>query len=265
MNRTLRYGVLALTFIVPWANLSARDMTLIAGTLVQCTVNEPNFSSRTAKINEPLVCYARPSREFGCSAFPRGTEFAGRLVDFRKPGRFYGKGWMQLEFDRLVIPEGETSVTAKVVSVHGLKVNSDGKLLGRGHPRRDAIEWSIPILWPVKLLTLPLRGPVPALKGERLITLRLLDDVQIPCGESLRAGWHYFGPSSWNHAGSSSSRDGFATDASLLRGEREALPTAQQQAESEGGSVLVIGSGHHKLFIPSSSAPKVALTPAPRE
>jgi hypothetical protein len=171
---------------------------------------------------------------------------------------------MQLEFDRIVIPDGETSVTAKVVSVHGLKVDSDGRLLGRGHPWRDAIEWSIPVLWPVKLVTLPLRGPVPALKGEHLITVRLLDDLQVPCGESLRAGWHHFGASSWSRSGSSASRAGSSIDASLSMGAGNALSPAEGQPDFKGGDVLVIGSGHHKLFIPSPSTPRV-VNAVPRE
>src|SRR5262249_1215313 len=61
-----------------------------------------------------------------------------------------------------------------------LKVDREGRIRGHGHPKRDAIEWAIPILWPVKVLTLPARGPLPALKGESRITLRLLDDVEVP-------------------------------------------------------------------------------------
>jgi len=51
---------------------------------------------------------------------------------------------------------------------------------GRGHPKRDAVGWAIPVLWPVKILTLPARGPRPTLKGEVRITLRLLEDVEVP-------------------------------------------------------------------------------------
>ena len=45
--------------------LSAQGMCLRAGAILQCTLHEPNFSSRTAKIGDPLICYARPLREFG--------------------------------------------------------------------------------------------------------------------------------------------------------------------------------------------------------
>jgi hypothetical protein len=44
------------------------------------------------------------------------------------------------------------------------------------------VGWAIPVLWPVKILTLPARGPRPTLKGEVRITLRLLllEDVEVP-------------------------------------------------------------------------------------
>jgi hypothetical protein len=45
---------------------------------------------------------------------------------------------------------------------------------------RDALGWAVPILWPVKVVTLPARGPRPTLKGEVRITLRLLEDVEVP-------------------------------------------------------------------------------------
>lgn len=52
--------------------------------------------------------------------------------------------------------------------------------MGHGHHGRDAIEWLIPPLWPWKLVSLPARGPRPTLKGETEVTLRLMDDVEVP-------------------------------------------------------------------------------------
>jgi len=266
MNRLLRNSILTFLVISPWAQLCARDVTLIAGTLVQCTVNEPNFSSRTAKNGEPLVCYARPSHEFGCAAFPRGTVFAGRLADFRNPGRLYGKGWMQLEFDRVIVPEGQAPITAKVISVHGLKVDSEGKLLGRGHARRDVIEWAIPVLWPLKLATLLSPGPAPSLKGEKVMTLRLLDDVQVPCGDSFGTGWRRFGPSSSNHPDTSPSKSGIesAGSFSAAQSDAQAVGAGQEPSDSDHDRPLVIESGHHRVLITSSRLAKVETSPAAR-
>src|SRR3989442_7919728 len=154
---------------------------LPAGTLLQCTLNEPNFSSRTAQIGDPILCHLGALAVFGHSVFSRGAYLAGHFQEYRDPGRLFGKGWVELQFDRLVLSGAEVlPLSAKVISVPHLRVDREGKIQGRGHPKRDAVGWAIPVLWPVKVLTLPARGPRPTLKGEVRITLRLLEDVEVP-------------------------------------------------------------------------------------
>ncbi|HYL14125.1 MAG TPA: hypothetical protein VEV41_13870 [Terriglobales bacterium] len=157
------------------------EEVLPAGMILQCVLDEPHFSSSTAEIGDPVLCHVGTLGVFGHSAFPRGAYLAGRFQDFRDPGRFFGKGWMELTFDRLVLPGAVTlPLSAKVVSVPHLRVDREGRIHGRGHPKRDAVGWALPILWPVKVLTLPARGPRPTVKGEVRITLRLMEDVNIP-------------------------------------------------------------------------------------
>ncbi|MFQ5662819.1 MAG: hypothetical protein ACE5HL_03200 [Terriglobia bacterium] len=180
MARNIPLVMLVMAFLVPRLDLSAQQIVLGAGTLLPCTISEPNFSSRTAQLGDPLTCQARSIRQFGRIALPRGSYFVGRLVEYRDPGRFVGKGWIKLEFDRLILPRGDVPVETKVITVRSFKVDREGKILGRGHAKRDALGWVIPLLWPVKLITLPMRGPRPALKGEMPITLRLLDDLRVP-------------------------------------------------------------------------------------
>jgi hypothetical protein len=149
--------------------------------LLECTLDEPRFSSATAQIGDPVLCNIGSLGAFGHSVFPRGAYLAGRFQDFRDPGRFFGKGWMELAFDHLVLPGAVLlPVSVKITSVPHLRVDREGNIHGLGHPKRDAIGWAIPILWPVKLLTLPARGPRPTLKGEVRITLRLMTDLDIP-------------------------------------------------------------------------------------
>ena len=121
---------------------------------------------------------------FGRPLIPRGAYLSARLQEYRDPGRFFGKGWLQLEFVSLTLPGGNFPLNAKVISARKYRVDPEGKIRGHGHPTRDAIEWTIPLLWPMKVLTLPARGPRPALKGETRIELRLMEDLWIP--ESAR-------------------------------------------------------------------------------
>jgi hypothetical protein len=181
MRRTLLLLTFIVSTLVPTASQVTPEEILPAGMLLQCTLDEPDFSSRTAQIGDPLLCHLGAVAAFGHSVFPRGAYLAGRFQDYRDPGRLFGKGWMELAFDRLVLPGAVTvPLSAKVISVPRFKVNREGKIQGHGHPKRDAVGWAIPVLWPVKMLTLPARGPRPTLKGEVRITLRLLDDVEIP-------------------------------------------------------------------------------------
>jgi hypothetical protein len=159
---------------------ATRDI-IPAGTLLTCTVNEPNFSSKTALVGDPVLCHLGPLGTFGHSVFPRGAELGGHLEDAKSPGHFVGKGWMQVEFDRLILPGAQVlPLSAKIVSSPHLNTDAEGRLHGKGHPKRDVVGWMIPILWPIKIITLPFRGPYPALKGETRLSLRLMEDVEVP-------------------------------------------------------------------------------------
>ena len=171
--------------------LRAQEIIVPAGTILQCTLTEPSLSSKTVEVEDPILCDAGPIHEFGVSVFPRGAYVGGRLAEYRDPGYFWGKGWMQLNFDRILLPGAEMPISTKVISAPKLKVDAHGRIRGRGHAGRDAVEWAIPILWPEKVLTLPMRGPRPVLKGESRITLKLMQDLSIPDGVE---GFHAYRP-----------------------------------------------------------------------
>ena len=208
----------------------ASDLVVPAGTIVQCTLSEPNFSSATVEIGDPVVCHLRGMMEFGQQVFPRGSYLVGHLESAKDPGHFFGKGNLALRFDRIGLPGGDVPVDAKISSTRGYSVDKQGKIRGKGHAKRDTVEWLLPPLWPWKVITLPARGPRPQLKGETTLSLRLMDDVQIPqatpangravaqfqpqsfhspssgadlralqnpkrlrCGETYGPDWHFFG------------------------------------------------------------------------
>jgi hypothetical protein len=157
-----------------------KDLFVPAGTLLQCTMDEPNFSSATASVGDPVLCHLRTQQEFGRPLFPRGSMLGGHLEAEKEPGHFVGKGYLQIAFDRVILPYGDLPVPAKVIQAKGFKVDKQGDIDGKGHAKRDVVEWMIPVLWPWKVVSLPRRGPRPTLKGEEPLELRLMDDISIP-------------------------------------------------------------------------------------
>jgi hypothetical protein len=173
----------AITFLlgssaIGWAQQG--EYILPAGTLMGCTLDEPNFSSQTAERGDPVLCHVNSLESFGRPLVPQGAYLSARLEDYRDPGHFFGKGWLQIEFTSLALPGGIFPLNAKVISAGRYRVDGQGKIHGRGHPVRDAVEWTIPVLWPAKVLTLPARGPRPTFKGETRIELRIMEDTAIP-------------------------------------------------------------------------------------
>lgn len=159
----------------------ASENIIPAGSLIECTVSEHHFSSKTAAVGDPVLCQAGLLEGAWGSAIPYGTTLVGRFTEYKDPGHFVGKGWMELKFDRMILPPDRViPLAAKVVYVPGLRVDKYGRILGSGHAVRDIVEWSIPILWPIDLLALPRRGPRPVLKDETRLRLKVMDDMAVP-------------------------------------------------------------------------------------
>jgi hypothetical protein len=189
-----KYLVVAASLLAFSLCASAREMVLPAGTLLQCTMNEPNFSTATVAVGDPVLCHLHSVTEFGQQAFPRGSYLVGHLEAAQNPGHFWGKGYMKVQFDRIGMPQGDMPLDAKVISTRGYKVDKEGDIRGKGHAKRDIVEWMLPPLWPWKIIMLPARGPRPTLKGEAVLSLRLMDDVQIPQMQASNGpNWHFFG------------------------------------------------------------------------
>jgi hypothetical protein len=205
---------------------SARDVVLPAGTLLQCTLNEPNFSSASVDVGDPVLCHLRGQTEFGQQAFPRGSYLVGHLESAKDPGHFWGRGYLKLQFDRIGLPSGDLPLEAKVIATRGYKVDKQGKIDGTGHLKRDIVEWMLPPLWPWKVIMLPARGPRPKLKGETALSLRLMDDVQIPqVAQTFGPNWHFFG-----HPQNESFRDAQAGSAQPQLAVRQVATDPEPQA-----------------------------------
>lgn len=178
--RSVHLALCVLVFS-PTLTAYARNEIVPAGSLLNCTISEPKLSSKTAAIGDPILCQAAITTRNGSARLPFNSYLEGRFEDYKDPGHFVGKGWMELRFDRMVIePDTVVPISARVVDVPGYYVDQYGRILGKGHRTRDIVEWSIPILWPLDLLNLPRRGPRPTLKSETRLTLKVMDDAEVP-------------------------------------------------------------------------------------
>src|SRR5258708_22787503 len=119
MKRLIVLSVSTVMLLVLATGVHAQDLLVPAGTLLQCTLNEPNFSSATASVGDPVLCHLRSFQEFGHTAFPRGSMLGGHLEEAKDPGHFVGKGYMKITFDRVIVPTGDIPLPAKVISATG--------------------------------------------------------------------------------------------------------------------------------------------------
>ena len=174
--------ILAASLLILSASLVAGAEQLIpAGSVMQCMVSD-KISSKVMHVGDPVLCQVGRSEMYGRSVFPYGAYLVGRFEDYKDPGHFVGKGWMELKFDRMIVGNDTViPISPRVVADSGkYPVDNDGKIHGTGHPVRDTVEWMIPVLWPIDLINLPRRGPYPTLKPETRLTVKVLDDFGIP-------------------------------------------------------------------------------------
>ena len=157
------------------------DQLIPAGSVITCTVSEGNISSKTEKIGDAVLCQLDHSELYGRNSFPYGSYLEGHFAEYKDPGHFVGKGYMTLDFDKLiVVPDTIVPIHARVVATPKYKVDAEGRILGNGHAVKDTVTWLIPVLWPLDLINLPRRGPRPVLKPETKLTLKVNDDFGIP-------------------------------------------------------------------------------------
>jgi len=174
-----RISLIVLTLLAaPQLFADAGQRLIPAGALVSCTTGDGKISSKNTAVGDPVLCKVQHQR--GDFLLPYGAYLGGEFAEYKDPGHFVGKGWMQLSFDRLYVGDTVVPIDAKVVDVPGYKIDAQGRILGKGHAVRDTVLWMIPVLWPIDLINLPRRGPRPTLKDETALTLRVMDDIQVP-------------------------------------------------------------------------------------
>lgn len=121
MRRSLLYLTFLLVFAGARESARAQEVVVPAGTLLHCTINEPDFSSATTAVGDPLICHPNSLQEFGRVVFPRGTYMTGHMEAYKDPGHFVGKGWLQLQFDRIGLLNADLPVPGKIIAVRGYR------------------------------------------------------------------------------------------------------------------------------------------------
>jgi len=139
MKRVVTFLVITSAILTLGAKVRAQDLLVPAGTLLHCTMDEPNLSSKTTSIGDPVVCHLRTFQEFGKQAFPYGSMLGGHLEAAKDPGHLWGKGYLKITFDRVILPYGDLPVPAKVIAAHGYKVDKKGDIDGKGHAKRMSL------------------------------------------------------------------------------------------------------------------------------
>jgi hypothetical protein len=264
MRRIYLYLAVSVLFLGVQASTKAQDILVPAGTLLHCTLDEPNFSSKTADIGDPLVCHLAALRQFGKTVFPRGSYLGGHLEADKEPGHFVGKGYLKIEFDRIGFPESDIPVPSKIVAAKGYKVDKKGDIVGKGHATRDTVEWLIPPLWPWKVLTLPARGPRPTLKGEEQITVRLMDDIDVPrigaASHSTDRAPSSYHSQSFHKPAALQGAESAAKVVTNISAEQSATPSAPAEpSESDSPASLAPAQTPRTSFVASGQPARVRL------
>src|SRR6202163_2980844 len=141
------YAVLAASLLALTLGASAREMVLPAGTLLKCSLNEPNLSSASVAVGDPVLCHLHSVTEFGQQAFPRGSYLVGHLESAKDHGHFWGKGDLKLVFDRIGMPQGDMPLEAKVIATRGYKVDKEGDIRGKSQGQREILGLRRPPPW----------------------------------------------------------------------------------------------------------------------
>src|SRR6202167_734649 len=121
MKSSLWFAMFAVCLSAFTLSASARDVVLPAGTLLQCTLNEPNFSSATADVGDPVLCHLGGETEFGQQGYPRCSYLVAHLESPKERVHFFGKRYRKLQFDRIGLPSGDLPLEAKLMATRGYK------------------------------------------------------------------------------------------------------------------------------------------------
>src|SRR5262249_18836316 len=83
MLRTFVFAILLVCLVPIVAAQALGQEFLPAGTILHCTLDEPNFSSRTAEVGDPLLCHTGALPAVGHTVFARSGALGGSFQEYR--------------------------------------------------------------------------------------------------------------------------------------------------------------------------------------
>src|SRR5260370_6667155 len=98
MPRIWSYLTFSALFLGVQTSTRAQDILVPSGTLLRCTLDEPNFSSATADIGDPVICHLSALRQFGKTVFPRGSYLGGHLEANKETRHIVAKVSLKISF-----------------------------------------------------------------------------------------------------------------------------------------------------------------------
>ena len=164
------------------------SINIPAGTIIRAYPDEQLVAGTTSG---PLLFTTAADVRFFLNRppiLPRGSKILGRMESSGKAGRLWGRAKAQVVFTSILTPDYcEYPIDAALIGTKKHQVR-EGVIVGRGHPRRDAIALLFPPTTLYQLIRLPARGPKLTIREEEQLVIKLTQSVYLARSQSDEAG-----------------------------------------------------------------------------
>jgi hypothetical protein len=164
------------------------SINIPAGTIIRVYPDEQLVAGTTSG---PLLFTTAADVRFFLNRppiLPRGSKILGRMETSGKAGRLWGRAKAQVVFTSILTPDYcEYPIDATLIGTKKYQVR-EGVIVGRGHPRRDAIALLFPPTTLYQLIRLPARGPKLTIREEEQLVIKLTQSVYLARSQSDEAG-----------------------------------------------------------------------------
>jgi len=164
------------------------SINIPAGTIIRVYPDEQLVAGTTSG---PLLFTTAADVRFFLNRppiLPRGSKILGRMETSSKAGRLWGRAKAQVVFTSILTPDYcEYPIDATLIGVKKYQIQ-EGVIIGRGHPRRDALALLFPPTTLYQLIRLPARGPKLSIREEEQLVIKLMQSVYLAGYESDRRG-----------------------------------------------------------------------------